>query len=553
MLGMLSRTGEKGLNKSGLFMRIPERAKKERLVEYAERLSELYARIYDTKIRKQKGQFFTPKKVSIFMANLFEMHKNKIRLLDPGAGTGVLTAAFCERLLTNDKIVNLAIDAYENDPNLLPFLKMALESCKIELEKAGHNVEYNIYEQDFILHNEVYFKKSDLFWITRKRILYDFVISNPPYYKLNKRSPQSTAMMKLISGQPNIYALFMALSTCMVKPGGQMVFITPRSFCSGLYYKKFREWFLSNVKIANIHIFESRKEIFDRDEVLQENIIIKAKKPRKSNHGKLIISISKNKNFNKLRKIQVQAADVICYKNGEIFIRIPTSPLDVDVLHVVDTWRNTLKDLGLEISTGPVVPFRAKQYLLPELTENPKSAPLLWMHNMQDMRVVWRLRKNKKASAIQVCDKTTSLLLPVKNYVLVKRFSSKEQKRRLYAAVLLESEFPYKIVGIENHVNYIHRPRGNLSLYEAFGIAAILNTTVIDNFFRSLNGNTQVNATDIRSLPFPVIEHIRKIGKIVYRSESYRNGFNLDNIVAKVLRINDEVIKKLNKGETNDG
>lgn len=534
-------------------MKIQERAKQEGLVEYAERLSEFYARTYDTKTRKLKGQFFTPKKVSIFMANLFEMHKNKIRLLDPGAGTGVLTAAFCERLLTNDKIVNLAIDAYENDPNLLPLLKMALESCKIELEKAGHNVEYSIYERDFILHNEVYFKKSDLFWITRKRILYDFVISNPPYHKLNKDSPQSTVMMELISGQPNVYALFMALSASMLKPDEEMVFITPRSFCSGLYYKKFREWFLSNVKIANIHIFESRKEIFDRDEVLQENIIIKAKKSGKSNHGKLIISISKNKNFKKLRKIKVQTADVICYKNGEIFIRIPTSPLDVDVLHVVDTWPNTLKDLGLEISTGPVVPFRAEQYLLPELTKKPKSALLLWMHNMQDMRVVWRLQKNKKASAIQVCDKTTSLLLPVKNYVLVKRFSSKEQKRRLYAAVLLESEFPYKIVGIENHVNYIHRPSGNLSLYEAFGIAAILNTTVIDNFFRSLNGNTQVNATDIRSLPFPVIEDIRIIGKIVYESQSYRNGFILDNIVAKVLRINDKIIKKLNKGETNDG
>jgi adenine-specific DNA-methyltransferase len=335
-------------------------------------------------------------------------------------------------------------------------------------------------------------------------------------------------MTELISGQPNIYTLFMALSASMVKPEGEMVFITPRSFCSGLYYKKFREWFLSNFQIANIHIFESRKEIFDKDEVLQENIIIKAKKPKKvSKHKKLIISTSKNKNFIKLRKIEVEYTDVICYKNGEIFIRIPTTSLEVDIQHIVDTWPNTLKDLGLEISTGPVVPFRATHYLLPELVKSPKSAPLLW-----------------------VCGKTTPLLLPVKNYVLVKRFTSKEQKRRLYAAVLLESEFPYKTVGIENHVNYLHKPNGNLSVYEAFGIAAILNTTVIDNFFRSLNGNTQVNATDIRSLPFPKIEDIKKIGKLVYESQSYRNGFDLDNIVAGSLGINVEIIKNLNKGET---
>ena len=271
----------------GLAMKITKRAEQEGLVEYAERLSELYARTYNAKIRKLNGKFFTPKQVSTYMASLFEIPHNTIRLLDPGAGTGVLTAAFCERLLDNDKIVNLTIDAFENDSDLLPLLKKVLDSCKLELEGRGHGVEYNINEQDFILHNVEYFKKSDSRRGNKKHVLYDFVISNPPYYKLNKDSPQSVAMKELVSGQPNIYAFFMALSASMVKPKGEMVFITPRSFCSGLYYKKFREWFLSNVQISNIHIFESRKEIFDKDEVLQENIIIKAMRHKEiSKHEK---------------------------------------------------------------------------------------------------------------------------------------------------------------------------------------------------------------------------------------------------------------------------
>ncbi|MBA7710799.1 hypothetical protein ES703_119746 [subsurface metagenome] len=228
---------------------------------------------------------------------------------------------------------------------------------------------------------------------------------------------------------------------------------------------------------------------------------------------------------------------MIRHRNGETFIRIPTSSLHVDILHIVDSWPTNLKDLGLEISTGPVVPFRAEEYLLPELTESPKSVPLLWMHNMRDMSIVWPAKKNGKASAIRVCDETVPLLLPVKNYVLVKRFSSKEQKRRLYAAVLLESEFPYESVGIENHVNYVYRPKGSLSVYEAYGIAGILNTTIIDNFFRSLNGNTQVNATDIRSLPLPGIEDIKRIGKVVYKSQSCRNGFHLEHAVSGILGI----------------
>jgi len=267
--------------KLDLLMKIPERGKQEGLVEYAQRLSELCSKTYNAEIRKHKGQFFTPKQVSKFMASLFEIRHNTIRPLDPGAGAGILTAAFCERLLNNEMIVNLTIDVYEIDQNILPFLKMILESCKVELEGRGHNVEYNIYEHDYILCNKNYFTKSDLQLFGEKPILYDYIISNPPYYKLNVDSPQSIVMRGLISGQPNIYAFFMALSASMLKPEGEMVFITPRSFCSGLYYKKFRKWLLNNVQIINIHIFESRKEIFDQDEVLQENIIIKAKKLKK--------------------------------------------------------------------------------------------------------------------------------------------------------------------------------------------------------------------------------------------------------------------------------
>ena len=535
-------------------MKIPVRLEGEEIIKYSERLSELYARVHNTKNRKLKGEFFTPKEVSKYMASLFKIHQTTIRLLDPGSGNGILTAAFCHMLLKHKKTINLTIDAYENNPNLIPFLRKVLEVCKKELERNGHSVKLNIFKKDFILYNSGYFNKSNMRLRKKKPILFDFVISNPPYYKLNKDSPQSSVMKELIYGQPNIYALFMALSASMVKPEGEMVFITPRSFCSGLYYKKFREWFLENVQISNIHIFESRSEIFDKDEVLQENIIIKARKNKiKNEHEKLTISMSKNKDLNKIRKIRVQYREIIYHKNGDVFIRIPTSPIDVNILRIVDSWPNTLRDLGLEISTGPVVPFRAEDFLLPENTKNSQSAPLLWMHNMQDMKILWPLKKNKKASMIQVCGKSEPLLLPVKNYVLVKRFSSKEQERRLYTAPLLESNFSHKKVGIENHVNYVHRPGGNLSDYEAIGISAILNTYIVDNFFRSLNGNTQVNATDIRSLPFPKLEDIRKIGKIVHGSKTYRNKLNIDNTVTEILDINIDKINNLNRGEVEYG
>jgi adenine-specific DNA-methyltransferase len=525
-------------------MRVPEKRENENLVEYAWRLSELYSSKCEARTRKIKGQFFTPAEVSRFMASLFQVTGSAIRLLDPGAGTGVLTAAFCERLIESRGTANLTIDAYENDPNLLPFLRAVLETCKIELEARGHKVTHNVHEHDFILHNEGYLTRSGLFWESDKRASYDYAISNPPYYKLNKNSPQSVAMGDMVSGQPNIYALFIALTVGMMKPEGEIVFITPRSFCSGLYYKKFREWFLRSTRVSNIHIFESRKKVFDSDGVLQENVIVKAVKGSGHKSDKLVISFSKDRNFSDVRRIEVESDEAIFKRNGETFIGVPTSSVDVRILRMIDRWPNTLKDFGIEISTGPVVPFRAAEYLLSKSTGTAQSAPLLWMHNMQGIRVVWPLSKNKKESAIRVCEGSMPLLLPVKNYVLLKRFSSKEQKRRLYASVLLEDEFPHRFVGVENHVNYIHRPGGNLSIQEAFGIAAILNARIVDNFFRLLNGNTQVSATEIRSMPLPGIDDIRRIGEAVHDLMSHTNEIDWDRVVAEVLGTEVEIAGK---------
>lgn len=526
---------------------IPHRQRGEKLVDYAEKLAMLYVRISNLSERKLKGQFFTPKQVSAFMVNLFHIQNDTIRLLDPGAGIGILSAAFCERLLHFSDKVTLYIEAYENDPKLLPFLERVLHECRLELRVGGHTLKYNILEEDFILQNAKFLKNNDTLLLWKlEREQFDYVISNPPYYKLDIASPHASAMKQLVLGQPNIYPFFMALSLSMLKTTGEMVFITPRSFCSGKYYSKFRDWFLENADIEHIHIFESRKDIFDHDGVLQENIIIKAR-PAKKKHSKrtVNITVSKDKFFKDLKEYKISYEDMIHQTHGCVLIKIPTSDIDIHIQHTLKNWNHTLHSLGLEISTGPVVAFRAREYLT-NFKNDQLTAPLIWMHNIRGMKVLWPAKKNGKHEGIRIEKESTPLLLPVKNYVLVKRFSSKEQSRRLYAGVLLESEFKYNSVGIENHVNYIYRRYGCLTSEEAFGIAALLNTSIIDTFFRSLNGNTQVNASDIRVLPLPPLEILRKIGRII-ETKRWNIGQELDCTITEVLGIKDYIVKTLNR------
>jgi len=522
------------------------------LTAYAEELAEAYTQNSDLKERKSKGQFFTQREIGLFMARMLDINKSSFSVLDPGAGIGILSAAFCERLLNSQKNYNISLDAYETDAKLIPYLEKTLRKCKAALEEKGHVFKYKIIEKDFILDNPNYLNKKTLFRTDSQPIYYDYIISNPPYYKLNKNSPQTQILSEFVSGQPNIYSFFMSLSLEMLKDDGQMVFITPRSFCSGLYFKRFRKWLLEHGNINNIHVFESRKDVFRKEKVLQENIIIRLtpkKKGKEQEH--VLITKSRNSLFQDINELTIDYEDIFHRKNGDVFIKVPSSKIDIKVQRIINSWKYTLNAFGLKVSTGPVVSFRATKFLSAEYKDNKSMVPLLWMHNLKGMDAVWPVHNNKKEPAIKVSDGSKALLIPTKNYVLVKRFSSKEQKKRVHAGVLLKSKLQFERIGIENHLNYIYKYGGLLSIEEAYGVAGVLNTSIIDIFFRMLNGSTQVNAVDIENLPIPSLENIQLIGKAVIKSKP-AIGPELDKLVIDILRIDPKILGDLKEAYDKD-
>ena len=104
------------------------------------------------------------------------------------------------------------------------------------------------------------------------------------------------------------------------------------------------------------------------------------------------------------------------------------------------------------------------------------------------------------------------LLVKNMNMVLLRRFSAKEEVRRLVAAPLLDDQLPYELIGIENHLNYIYRLRGRLTEAETLGLSALLNSSLLDRYFRISNGNTQVSATELRAMPMPPMDVLSQLG-----------------------------------------
>ena len=514
------------------------------LVEYANNQTKLYCEVNPFSNRKVKGQIFTPPKIASFMAGLFTSQNSKIRILDPGAGTGILVAAICDRFIReNHRDLDISIHVYENDKNVLPFLRSTLEACKQALNEQNCSMDYQIFENDFILHHaKVDSHEGGLIYSLDLKTRYDLIISNPPYYKLNKSSPEALALQQYVYGQPNIYAFFMLLSGMLLSETGEMVFITPRSFCSGLYYSKIRRWFLNTLTLDRLHLFETRKDVFVDDEILQENIIFHATSAQPKSGGKTLISVSYDRQFTQYQELTIPSSDVAYCRGNDCYIRIPISETDLKIIEIVDSWPQTLNSLGFEISTGPVVDFRAVKHLRATI-ENPNCVPLLWMHNIKGIDVEWSAGKNGKAKAIEINPESKNLVIATRNYVVLKRFTSKEQKKRVHAAVLNADNFSdFEFIGLENHLNYIHKNRSLITLDEAYGISALLNTTIIDQYFRALNGNTQVNATDIRSLSLPDYGKILAIGKLA-RKKHLDPEFDCDDAIATVLKIDKHLVK----------
>ena len=328
-------------------------------------------------------------------------------------------------------------------------------------------------------------------------------------------------------------------SAALLRRNGKIVFITPRSFASGNYFRRFREVFFEAILPQRIHVFDSRRDAFKRDDVLQENIILWGTRydgwRTCMPHASLTISSSQGiADIEQAQERDVDTAEAFSPDIDSV-LRLPLSDDDARTLALVDSWPNRLSSLGLEVSTGPVVPFRAANFIANEGVF-PEHVPFLWMNHVQPMRVQWPINKHKPEHiSVQGAD---GLLLANKNYVLLHRFSAKEQPRRLTAAPYLEREFTYPLIGLENHLNYIYRPSGMLSEEEAWGLSALYNSGILDQYFRCLNGNTQVSATELRSIPLPEHNRIVAIGK--YLMSASDQNTDLDALVAE-LTMNDVV------------
>ncbi len=454
-----------------------------------------------------------------------------VRLLDAGAGAGALTRAFVVRLCDhNHGVRRIHATLYELDPDIVDTLDATMQDCQLRCKAAGLHFSYTIHASDFIQDMAIALN-SGLFGDVPPA--FDAAIANPPYRKINSQSAERRALRSVGVETSNLYTAFISLIQRLLAPGGQLVGITPRSFCNGPYFRSFREEFLNHLELRRLHLFESRQSAFRDDNVLQENIIFHAVKGRKQPR-ELIVSSSSGRHDTELTETVFPFVEIVHPNDTGRFIHIPSWPSHSAATKSLTGLKTRLTSLGVSVSTGRVVDFRLKAALRKE--PEPGTVPLVYPCHFNGGTVHWPNLKSRKPNAIIDNDETHPSLVPTGIYLLTKRFTSKEERRRLVACLFEPSRIKAEWVGFENHVNYFHANGRGLERNLAVGLFAFLNSTVVDQYFRSFSGHTQVNATDLRMLVYPDRDTLEAMGREMKALDLDQD--QIDHLVSRHLHAN---------------
>jgi len=469
--------------------------------------------------RKSFGQFFTSKETALFMASLFSVPAGitEVSILDPGAGSGILSTALIERLQSVPTLQKIHLTCYETDTNIIELLKENLEwICK----QSRISVDYRIVFDNFILSQSLEY--NHMIGADPDPFKYDMVIGNPPYKKIAKEAPEATSMSDVCYGAPNLYFLFAAMSLFDLREHGELVYIIPRSWTSGAYFTRFRQEFLSMGVLQHIHLFVSRDKVFEKESVLQETIIIKVEKTDMKPQRIHITTTQTNRDFSEKTEFEAPYETVV--SGEDAYVYLVTNAQEVDTLRQLNRWGDTLPSIGLKMKTGLTVDFRNREALRD--TAEDDAVPLFFAQHIQNGKVVFPAGKE---SEYLVTDQP-GLLQKNTNYLFVKRFTAKEEHRRLQCGVYLARRNPkYAKISTQNKINFICGMR-ELSECVVYGLYVLFNSTLYDCYYRILNGSTQVNSTEINSMPVPPMSTIEAMGKELIRVKDMSET-SCDNIL----------------------
>ncbi len=458
------------------------------------------------------GRFFTKREIARSLAGSFTfVSRYSVRLLDAGAGTGILAAAAVEAIAKSGGVTEIYLTCYENDPAYLPRLTDNLERVR---KKARHDyhvkLRVTVLAEDFLTATHADDER------------YDYIITNPP--QETAEGTYATLFPEVFPAGAPLACLFTWVAASLLAPDGQLITTMPLKTVSAVSLIPFRRALFRVAAPERVFLYAREKETSP----LRPVVTLKLKEGSAPEEVRLLIFPGEDTPAtDDLPPLPYDAV----VSSEDASLCLVHSGEELAALVRMRDLPCRFSTFGLRVRTGLVLESRYPELLRDAPVDG--AVPLLHPRCLKDGMVQFPLPGVRHQYIIP---RTAALSQPGKNILLMKRVPAKSDKRRLTCAVLLKNTVPAHF-STSNKLNYIDA-EGDEQMDPGFlfGLFGFLSSAPVDAYIRLTSKSGQLNAKELARLPLPDAEHLRQIGGRLMAMRSYKPDY-CDKVVHEILGI----------------
>ena len=452
------------------------------------------------------GRIFTKKDTARLMASMLDIDEGKtaFTVLDPGAGTGILSAAVVEEICRRAPLCKqIFLSCYEVCEEFIPMLEDNLERIRKKC-RHDYNVKLyvSIYNENYVVDAKNHYTVTFFDTVEDK---YDIIICNPPTELIEKGSDEALNAGGVTQLKISAAFLFARMASRHLEEGGQLVITLPTTYASASQLTSLRREMAQKLAVNKIHLFVGKQKNESRAIPLKKNFIISYTKTDKPETVSITTSTDTGKN--------VSAPSALAYSfvvDSETgMLTLPKSAEETKIVTYISSFPETLASLGLKMSTGLVIDSKCEGLLFSEPIKS--SVPVLRAATMNGGGVEFPQPIKRQ----YIAPVSPSLIQKNKNMIIIKRIPAKSDERFVNSAIYMASQLPaYKYISTHNKINFIDTKDKNeeMSARFAFGLFALLNSTIYDRFISIVSKSKQINSKEMKTLPLPPKNIIENIG-----------------------------------------